>query len=353
MVSDGIVIPASAAAGPNPAVRRWRALTYCTAACVAAIGCTSLLGWILHLPLLRSIVPGAVEMKSNTASTLICAALALVLLSRAQSNRMQRLGQWLALFVVAGGALTLGEYLWNWPLGIDELLFRDTAIAFNPIPGRMSPYSTVAFVAIGMAIFCLRYRASRWTVLLGAILATAIGAVSLLGYLWNATELTTDLWLPPVAFHSAIAFICLGVGTLAADRSIEVAALLEHHVPFKERIELKVLMGFIAALALFGLGGGITYRMGVNFSNSAAWVTHTQMVRRALADLNLSLTEAESAQRRYLFLGRRGRPAPAGTREPGSHRSSAARALGRARALHRHAAARARNPDRELRSRRR
>jgi signal transduction histidine kinase/CheY-like chemotaxis protein/HPt (histidine-containing phosphotransfer) domain-containing protein len=243
-------------------------------------------------------------MKSNTAIALMLAGIALVLIARRPGTRSQTAGQLLALVVVAVGAATLGEYLWGWQLRVDELLFPDTAIAFNPIPGRMSPYSTVAFVAIGAAMICLPYRQLRWTVLVGAVLASAIGAVSLLGYMWNASELTTDQWLPPVAVHTALAFIVLGVGTLAADRSIDAGQQVEHGAPFNERVEFKVLIGFIAALALFGLGGGITYRMGVNFSNSAAWVTQTQMVRRALTDLDLSLTEAEAAQRRYLFLGK-------------------------------------------------
>ena len=67
------------------------------------------------------------------------------------------------------------------------------------------------------------------------------------------------------------------------------------------RIESKVLTGFIAALLLLSVAGGITYRMGVSFARSAQWMLHTQQARATLGDLYASISDAEAAQRNYLL----------------------------------------------------
>ena len=82
----------------------------------------------------------------------------------------------------------------------------------------MSPYTTVAFVCIGLAIAALPHPGFRPLVRVLATLTMLIGAVSFLGYFWNASELVTDRWLPPVAVNTAFCFMVLGVGTLLANR---------------------------------------------------------------------------------------------------------------------------------------
>ncbi len=206
-------------------------------------------------------------------------------------------------FLVAGiGLATLGEYLFGWRLEIDELLFRDHDSVFTAVRGRMSPLSTVAFVAMGSAIAALPQVALRRVILPSAALTFAIGAVSLLGYIWEASELTSDQWLPPVAIHTALAFILISAGTALVYRaqrrpSEAGTGRVSGHV------ENKVLLGFLTALALLCVGGGITYRMGVEFASSAQSITRTQEVRAALKDLYIAIADAESAQRNYLLIG--------------------------------------------------
>jgi signal transduction histidine kinase len=166
----------------------------------------------------------------------------------------------------------------------------------------MSPYSTVAFLAMGVALTALPRPAMRRLVVVSASLTSMIGAVSLLGYIWNATELTSDQWLPPVAINTALAFILIGAGIALACCGTTPRAAVEGR-PIKVQVENKVLVGFMAALALLFLGGGITYRMGVEFTKSAQSITHTQQIRAALKDLYVSIADSESAQRKYLLIG--------------------------------------------------
>ncbi|HLL12039.1 MAG TPA: ATP-binding protein, partial [Rubrivivax sp.] len=183
-----------------------------------------------------------------------------------------------------------------------ELLFRDYAQAFNTIPGRMSPYSAGAFIVQGLALILLPQRRLGVVVAMLAVLVFAIGSLSVLGYLWNASELVTDAVLPPVAIHTGVAFTLLGGGTLLASRRG-----IERHAPDglsgPASVENKVAGGFIVALTLLVAGGGITYRNGAEFGRSVLAVSQTQEIRTQLVQLYAAVADAESAQRDYLLTG--------------------------------------------------
>ena len=109
---------------------------------------------------------------------------------------------------------TLAEYLTGWNAGIDELLVKDSANAYNLFRGRMSPVSATAFVAIAGALTALPYQRLHAAVTWAAAGAVVAGLVSLLGYLWNAVEIVTDRFLPPVALNTAVSLALLGAGIL-------------------------------------------------------------------------------------------------------------------------------------------
>jgi PAS domain S-box-containing protein len=284
---------------------RWRSIlgsiSGATSVFVMVVGGLVITGWIFNIPLLKSVLPGAVEMKANTAVGLVLAGCALFILADRPSPLLQRLAQALALAVGALGLATLGEYLFGWQLGIDELLFRDTAGAYNVARGRMSPYSAVAFASIGLALAVLpqpRLRPLAWS---AALVMIFIGAVSFLGYLWNASELVTDRLLPPVAINTAVAFVLLGAGTLLATHRPETQQ--QRRLIARSAVEMKILAGFIGALLLLLVGGGFTYRAIAEFADSSQWVIHTQQVRTALRRIQATISDAESEQREYLITG--------------------------------------------------
>jgi len=267
----------------------------------AALGLIALAGWTFGLPALKSVLPGAVEMKANTAVGLALAAAALLILGNRPAPSLQRSAQALALAVGALGVATLAQYLFGWQLGIDELLFSDSGAAYNAIRGRMSPYSALGFASIGLALAAWPRPGLRWIVCSAAGLTGVIGAVSLLGYALNARELVTDNWLPPVAVNTALAFTLLGAGTLLATRSS--AASWKQRVAALTALETKILAGFIGALLLLLVGGGLTYRATAQFSESAEWVAHTQQVRGALSRVYGDIADAEASQRNFLITG--------------------------------------------------
>ncbi len=273
----------------------WNTLPKLTAVITAMLGLVVLMGWLFSIPLLKSVIPGAVEMKVNTAIGLVLSAFALFILSSQPSLSQQRLAQALALAVAALGLATLGEYQFGWQPGIDELLFKDKADAYNVIRGRMSPLSSVAFALIGLALTAMPKRSLRPLVWLVSISVMVIGTIVCLGYLWNASELVTDSWLPPVAVNTAVGFALLGIGLFNASMSSQRRRVT------RSSIEIKILVGFITAFVLLILVGGYSYRTSAEYAESAKWVTHTQQVRIILGQLYSLISDAESAQRSYLL----------------------------------------------------
>lgn len=124
----------------------------CGGGAAAALGLAVLAGWWLDLPALKSVLPGAVSMKANTALCFVLAGAALALLAGATASPGRtRAGRLLALLVILIGALALGEYLFGWRLGIDELLFKDDpGTVATSAPGRMAPSTAVGFLLLGL-----------------------------------------------------------------------------------------------------------------------------------------------------------------------------------------------------------
>ncbi len=262
-------------------------------------GSTALAGCILDIPVLKSFIPGAVQMKVNTALALVACGVALSLLAGAAAGRRQRVGQALGLAVVTLALATLAEYFFGLDLRIDEAIVQDKDVAYNLFPGRMSPVSAAGLAAVGAALASMPDRHLQGIVRWGAGCTALIGLVSLLGYLWNSVEIITDRLLPPVAFNTACCLAALGTGILLQPRV--AGRRIEKGFRSLAAIELKVLGGFVVALSFLLVGGAYTYRATVQFADSVQWVAHTQDVRAALATLNGSVAVAEVTLRDYLL----------------------------------------------------
>ena len=268
-----------------------------------AVGLLALMGWFVDLPQLRSVIPGAVEMKLNTALGIVAASVALWLVPRSESGsgRARQVVLSLSILLILLGAATLAEYAWGVDLGIDQALVRDNASAYNLAKGRMSPYSAVTFCAIGFAIGLLTVRRLLAAARVAAWLVVSIGALSILGYLWNAAEIVTDLVAPPVAVNTALVFVMLG-------SALWLCTLPERsRAPrTRRRLEVMLLLGFVPTAMLVILGGGLTYEFGASFSRAAERIAQAQAARGDLGRLRAAIARAESARTMAVVTGEAG-----------------------------------------------
>jgi signal transduction histidine kinase/CheY-like chemotaxis protein/HPt (histidine-containing phosphotransfer) domain-containing protein len=265
----------------------------------AAIGLVALTGWLFDWPLLKSVLPGAVEMKANTAVALLLSGCSLYLVGSGFSPRLTRIGKVLALAVAAIGLATLSQYLFGWQLRIDELLFQDSAGAYNVLRGRMSPYTAIALLCLGLALAAPDRPFLRLPAMVAAIAVAGVGAISLVGYVSNARELVTDGILPPVALNTALALVLLGAGAL----SVTSGAPSMQSNRRLSGVDKRIMATLVGAICLLLLAGGLTYAATSEAQIWAQWVSHSQEVRIALRRLYGQLADAEIAQRNYLITG--------------------------------------------------
>jgi len=189
---------------------------------VTAIGAIVLVGWAGDLEILKSILPGLVTMKANTASGFILAGSSLILWHR-QAGADRR-GKWaargsglLAGSVLALGLLTSCQYLFGVNLGIDELLFSDIADAVQTSqPGRMAPNTAANFLLTGAALLLLHRRRYGGAQLL-MLAVTFVSWLGFLGYLYGIQTLYAPATShTAMALHTSLAFILAGLGILFA-----------------------------------------------------------------------------------------------------------------------------------------
>jgi len=193
---------------------RFVSLARAAAAAALAIGAIAMLGWVLGVDALKSIFPGLVGMKFNTALTfmLLSAALLLVLDVPVEPRRRAVA----TVLAVCGGLLALAvlsQYVAGWNLGIDELVFDESAgAAGTKDPGRMAPNTAFSFVLLSIALLTLDRRvAGRYVTTVLALPVLILSFASLVGYASGVETLYAVSALTQMAVPTAAALMLLAV----------------------------------------------------------------------------------------------------------------------------------------------
>jgi PAS domain S-box-containing protein len=183
---------------------------------VVLVGYLVLVGWWFDVAALKSVLPGLVTMKANTAAGFVLAGVSLL------SSLNERAGSWgrrlariLAAAVALLGLLTLCQYLLGTDLGLDQLLFTEPADAIaTSSPGRMAPVTAISFLLVGSALFLVAGRRSSWLVQLLVLMAGAISLLALVGYACGVESLYGVAPFTSLALHTAAAFLVLCFGII-------------------------------------------------------------------------------------------------------------------------------------------
>ena len=168
-----------------------------------AFGLWVLAGWMLHIQIVKSILPRQVAVKANTAACFILIGFALWVLGKEQLQRAAgwKLGAKIAAVAASVvGLLSLLEFLFGWDLGIDQLLFTAGAedIPGSVRPGLMSPLSALSFSCFGPALLMLdaKTRIGRWLAQLAPISVTVAVMFGILDFVLDPG--TTHTHISPV-----------------------------------------------------------------------------------------------------------------------------------------------------------
>jgi PAS domain S-box-containing protein len=184
-----------------------------------SIGCLVLIGWIWDISFLKSVVPGSATMKVNTAICFILTGISLGLQTRKRRDAFTtRLALGCASAVSIVGLLNLCQYLFNWNLGIDELLFRDIPISADTVyPGRMGDNTALNFSLTGLALYLngKRTRRSYYVAQSAIFIVAAIALLAVVGYIYNVQIFYQFIFYSAsMAIHTALTFLVLCIGIL-------------------------------------------------------------------------------------------------------------------------------------------
>jgi PAS domain S-box-containing protein len=186
---------------------------------VFALTCSVLVGWGFDIPGLRSLAPGMVSMKVNTALSLAAVSMSLWLQSRTSAGPLHmRCARAFGVLAVAIGFATLSQHLFGFELGIDQLVLRVPAgEPYASHPGRMSVSTALGLIAIGSAVSLLA-SSGRIMQAFGqgaALVACAIALLALVRYAFGVHELYGVDHVTGTALHTAAGLLVLGFGALA------------------------------------------------------------------------------------------------------------------------------------------
>ncbi len=184
---------------------------------VILCGLIVLAGWQWNIQTFKSVLPGFISMKPNTAIGLIFLAIGSACFHRKDSQVSVVFGVACALFVTALAGLTLGEYLFDKNFRIDEFLFKDLdALASKWPPGRFAPITGVNFIFISMALLLHYINPIKYVKMTQSLVMIAwiASLQALIGYISGNSYSFGSAFYTQIALHTSILFIALTSGVL-------------------------------------------------------------------------------------------------------------------------------------------
>ena len=184
---------------------------------VAVVGALVLFGWAIGNEAITRLHASLASMKPNTALCLVLCGCALWGVNHARERRLLRAATTAAaLLVIAIAGTTLLEYVVDHALlGLDQWLF---AVRGGLYPGRMAQVTASLFLVAGVALLGIDIETSgglRPAQGL-AMVMIVVALVAVLGYLFGAPSLYAVRPYSSVALHTALSFVLLALGILAA-----------------------------------------------------------------------------------------------------------------------------------------
>lgn len=184
---------------------------------VIVVGISVLLGWLFNISQLTRILPGFATMKANAALAFLLAGVSLgLVLIKPENHWLDLISKGAAALTALIGLLTLYQYIFDWDLGIDQLLFNDTQGVETVYPGRMSPVAAVNLSMLGFALLILDRYHYQWPVEAFGLGALLTSVFALMGYGYGVPSFYDFYPYSSIAIHTALTFLLLSLGILFA-----------------------------------------------------------------------------------------------------------------------------------------
>ncbi|MGJ0515370.1 MAG: sensor histidine kinase [Methylomicrobium sp.] len=171
----------------------------------------------MNIAVIKSVIPGLIEMQPLTAVAFMLAGTALWLLREQNAETWQyRMGRLCAGGTTVICAVVLCEFAVNASFGIDGLLFHDSVMSEHKnYPGRPAMSTAFCLLVSGAALLFLDSRQSSWVPRL-ALHSLFFSQLAVFGYAYGVSSLS---WIVPhtgMALHTSLLLVMLNLGILAA-----------------------------------------------------------------------------------------------------------------------------------------
>jgi PAS domain S-box-containing protein len=290
--------------GPTESVphQRKQMVALMTTVCIALLGLVPLAGWLLHLEMLKRIIPGALPVKPNMAAGFLLCAIAFALLwSRTRTQAKSRWATAVATIVVLLGALTLGEHFFGWNLPIEQWLIGNTHSGLSGLhPGRMAAASAFVFLLGGIALLAEAFVAQKQVrvpavlglsvalVLMGGTPLAAFLVEIILGSRWNFMGMDAS------GVVGAVGFTLVGTGLLI---------LLRSEGELTWSLSAGTTGGFLVGVLLVVVAAGAGFDFTMHMVETSTRVTHRQEVLKETEEVLNAVTSLISSERVYVIVG--------------------------------------------------
>ncbi len=193
---------------------------------VVLVSLLILAGWAFNLEFLKRVIPNAVAMNPMTAVGFILSAVSLWLCRMDVSDasplaRIQRTAFFCAVMVTLIGLVRLLGYGLGWDVGLDRLLFSSKLAEIggeSSVPNRIAPNTALNFFFTGCALLLTRSKDRRlvWIRQFMLFFVILTSFLAFLGYVYDAPGLYRIFNFIGMAVNTAICFMALVLGILAA-----------------------------------------------------------------------------------------------------------------------------------------
>lgn len=254
------------------------------------VGLVVVFGWMLNIPLLKSISPGLSTMKINTALGFFFTGASLIAIRNGNQKSTGKIAaEAFALIVVIIGGLSLLEYIININTGIDQLIVNDVGTAATSDPGRMSVPTAVNFLVLGTAFIFYSRNLFKTVVQILIVITITISLFAMVGYILNLKELFTLGPPTSIALHTSITFLIASLGFLFSRDIISS--------------KFTIRAGLTIALTLSILIVGVSYLNSVKHDEAFQWFEHTLKVQEILQEFNTDITGVQTSERGFALTG--------------------------------------------------
>ena len=216
-------------------------------------GLLSFLAYAFDVPRLADWLNTGIAIQPNAAIAVMAAAVAVLLVW----SGLPRVAGFVGIGVAAIGVATLFEYISGIDLGIDGLFLfgRTWGRVGVLVPGRMGPPGALSWTLLGLSIALASIQSRQWPRVVApslALIAMAIGTLSLIGYSYGASDLYTVPRVTVIALQTSTFVLALAMAVVLGMPERAPVRLIEDPGPAGELMR-RILPAVIVVPIALGL----------------------------------------------------------------------------------------------------